>query len=125
MIRGRNLYALDKAESTFEICLEIEHFYSCICIGICSDNVLPNDIEQASNTFPINPSPTSREGDVFHLLIDVNKYTIYLWNGYRSKKYQNREQHKRERVISKRRCPLPWRFFVILTGKDNHVRIVY
>jgi hypothetical protein len=125
MLRGRNLYALDQAKTTFEICLQIEHFHSCIRIGICSDNASPNDIEQTSNTFPIDPPQTTREGDVFHLLIDVNEYTIYLWNGYRSKKYQNTEQKKRERIISKRRCPLPWRFFVILTGKDNHVRIVY
>jgi len=125
MLRGRNLYALDKGKSTFEVRLQIENFYSCICIGICSDNIAPNDIEQASNIFPIDPSLTAREDDIFHLSIDVEEYIIYLWNDYRSKKYQNSEQHKRERTISKRRCPLPWRFFVKLTGKNNHVRIVY
>jgi hypothetical protein len=125
MLRGRNLYALDQVKTTFEIRLQIEHFHSCIRIGICSDNASPNDIEQTSNTFPIDPSPSTLEGDIFHLSIDVNGYTIYLWNGSRPKKYPNAEQKKRERTISKRRCPLPWRFFVILTDKDNHVRIVY
>jgi hypothetical protein len=125
MIRGRNLYTLDKKKRTIEICLKIEHFYSTIYIGICSDKVAPNDIKQGSNAFPIDPSPTSREGDIFHLLIDVEEYSIYLWNHYRSKKNQNKEQKKRHRPISRHRCPLPWRFFVMLIGKSNHVRIVY
>ncbi len=125
MLRGRNLYSLDQGKSTFEIRLQIEHFHSPIYIGICSDNVPPNEIEEASNKFPIDPPKSAREGDIFQLLIDVNNYTIYLWNEYRPKKYQNTEQHKRERIISRRKCPLPWRYFVILTGKNNHVRIVY
>jgi hypothetical protein len=125
MIRGQNLYTLDQEKRTIEICLQIEHFYSTIYIGICSDNVAPNDIEQASNAFPIDPSLTSREGDIFHLLINVEEYSIYLWNSYQPKKYQNKEPKKRHRAISRRRCPLPWRFFVKLTDRSNHVRIVY
>lgn len=125
MLRGRNLYALDQGKNIFEVLLQIEHFHSSIYIGICSDNVPPNEIEQASNTFPIDPSKTARDGDIFHLSIDVNDYTIHLWNEYQPKKYQYNEPHKRKRSISRRRCPLPWHYFVILTGKNNHVRIVY
>lgn len=126
MLRGRNLYSGENQDkTTFEICLQIERFHSSIGIGICSDNASPDDIEEASNTFPIDPTRTSREGDIFHLLIDINEYTIYLWNSYLSKKHQNMEPKKRERKISRRKCPLPWRYFVILRGNDNHVRIVY
>jgi hypothetical protein len=126
MMRGRKLYTYDhEKKNTFEISLQIEQFHSTIYIGICSDNASPADMEQASNTFPVSSSYSVKEGNVFHLLIDVADYSIYLWNGYRPKKYQNTEQKKRQRTISKRRCPLPWRFFVVLSNKDNHVRIVY
>jgi hypothetical protein len=125
MLRGRNLYDRNEGKSTFEIRLQIKNFFSRIYIGICSDNVPPNEIEQASNAFPIDPLGNVREGNIVHLLIDVTNYTIYLWNEYQSKKYQNSEPHKRERKISRRKCPLPWRYFVILTSKNNHVRIVY
>ena len=100
MLRGQNLYTQNQAKNTFEICLQIEQFHTSIYIGICSDNVSPNDIEQASNTFPIDPSLTAREGDTFHLLIDVNEYNMYLWNGYQSKKHQNSEQKRRERTMA-------------------------
>lgn len=125
MLRGRKLYDRNPIQNQFEINIQIENFHSTIYIGVCSDNVSPNDIESGSNVFPIDQSLTCREGDTLTLLIDVDQFTIYLWNNYRSKKHQNSEIHKRERSISKHRCPLPWRFFVILSGRDNHIRIVY
>ncbi len=107
MIRDRNLYTHDKAKTTFDILLEIEQFYSSVYMGIYSHNASSNDIEQASNTFLVSPSLNKYEGDVFHLLIDVDDYNISLWKGYRPKKYQNSEQKKRQRTISQRKCPLP------------------
>ena len=125
LVRGRNIYDRSQTSSTFEIRLQIEQFHSNIYIGICSHDASPGDIDDRSNTFPISPTPSSRQGDIFHLLIDVNEHEIYLWNEYRPRKYHNTEQKKRRRTISKWKCALPWRFLVILTSKDNHIRIVY